>query len=187
MKNRNWLREIGSIPNLLSLLRLVLIPVYVFLYFREKYILSGTVLALSCFTDYWDGWLARRFHMVTGLGKVLDPLADKATQLALFLCLIGQYPQLKNLLICFLMKEATQTALAFVFLCRGQILPGAILSGKISTAICFLTLILLVFLPGLPHRLVNCVIILDSIVLVSALIGYCFAYFGKHSILKKLE
>ena len=81
---RNWKKEILSIPNILSLFRLLLIPVYTVLFLRAErpvdYWWAAGILAVSTLTDMVDGKIARRFHMVTNLGKILDPVADKATQ-----------------------------------------------------------------------------------------------------------
>ena len=90
MRIQNWKKEIFTIPNALSFFRLVLIPVYVFLYMSAKvasdYYMVTAVLTISCLTDFLDGQIARRYNMVSAFGKVLDPIADKATQLSLLLC-----------------------------------------------------------------------------------------------------
>ena len=121
---QNWKKELTAIPNLLTLFRLVLIPVYVTLYLMATcsadYHLAGLILALSCLTDLLDGKVARHFNMVTNLGKLLDPLADKATQLALTLCLSIRYPVLRPVLVLFLIKESFQTAAAAYYLRRGD-------------------------------------------------------------------
>ena len=91
MDIRKWKKEILTIPNLLSLFRLALIPVYVVIYLNARepgqYITAGAILAVSCLTDMVDGKIARRFGMISTVGKVLDPVADKATQFTLTLCL----------------------------------------------------------------------------------------------------
>ena len=84
--------QILTIPNLLSVVRLALIPVIVWLYSVEKnYYGAIGVIALSAATDIVDGWIARHFNMVSDFGKALDPLADKLTQAALLLCLLSKY------------------------------------------------------------------------------------------------
>ena len=70
-------KDIFTIPNLLSFLRLGLVPVYTFLYLHGKILPASIILAISCLTDLLDGFIARRFHMVSDFGKFLDPLADK--------------------------------------------------------------------------------------------------------------
>ena len=85
MQNQNQIRKdepsnkIITIPNILSLFRLCLIPVILWLYLgQQRNLLAGCVLVLSGVTDIVDGLIARRFHMVSDLGKILDPIADTA-------------------------------------------------------------------------------------------------------------
>ena len=75
------LKEYFSIPNLMGYFRILLIPVYLFLYIRaettEEYYMAAVVMLVSFLTDLFDGKIARRFDMVTEFGKILDPVADK--------------------------------------------------------------------------------------------------------------
>ena len=182
MFNKKWKTEIFTIPNLLSLFRLLLIPAYLILYLHAKeprqYHMAGWILAVSCLTDAVDGKIARRFHMVSTLGKILDPLADKITQFVLTLCLSMKYPVLKHVLVLFVIKELFQTALGIIYLQRGKMLPGALTAGKVSTAVLFTSLTMLVFFPDLPARLVKAIALTDSLFLLISFVSYSFAYFG---------
>ena len=93
----NWRKEIRTIPNLLSLFRVVLLPFYLYLVAQHSFYLAGVIIAISGLTDFLDGFIARRYGMVTDLGKVLDPVADKLTQVTILLCLSIRFP-----LFCFL-------------------------------------------------------------------------------------
>ena len=88
---KDWKKEVFTIPNLLSLFRLALIPIYVVIYLNAEaaweYFLAAGILAVSCLTDMIDGKIARHFNMISTVGKILDPIADKATQFTLTLCL----------------------------------------------------------------------------------------------------
>jgi len=79
--------EVLNIPNLLSLLRIALVPVFLWLLLTEMFLLAIAVLALAGLTDFLDGFLARKLNQTTKLGKMLDPVADRlyifATLLAL--------------------------------------------------------------------------------------------------------
>ena len=92
---KDWKKEIFTIPNLLSLFRWVLIPVYVAIYLNAEndadYYLAAGILTVSCLTDLIDGKIARHFNMISTFGKFLDPLADKATQFTLIICLSVKY------------------------------------------------------------------------------------------------
>ena len=100
---KDWKKEIFTIPNLLSLFRLVLIPVYVAIYLNARnstdYYVAAGILAVSCLTDLIDGKIARHFNMISSLGKILDPLADKATQFTLIICLAIKYNVLLEIFI----------------------------------------------------------------------------------------
>ena len=145
MYMKDWKKEILTIPNLLSLFRLVLIPVYVVIYLNAQavtdYYIAGGILAVSCLTDALDGKIARHFGMISNLGKILDPLADKATQFTLILCLAIRHPILWTLVALFVVKESFQLIAGLIILRQGKILSGALLAGKISTAVLFVSLI----------------------------------------------
>jgi cardiolipin synthase (CMP-forming) len=79
-------QELRSIPNLLSLMRLALVPVFLVLMLRDQFVWALVILALASFTDWLDGFIARKFNQITELGKVLDPAADR---LYIFASLIG--------------------------------------------------------------------------------------------------
>ena len=78
--------RVWTAPNVLSFLRLAMVPVFLVLIVRGHDALALLVLVVSSITDYLDGWIARRFHQVTRLGQLLDPLADR---LFIFATLVG--------------------------------------------------------------------------------------------------
>ena len=185
MHNIDWKKEIMTIPNLLSLFRLVLIPVYVSIYLNAtelwQYYLAAFILAVSCLTDLVDGYIARQFNMISNLGKLLDPIADKATQLALTLCLSTRYGAMIFLIILFLLKETFQLVALAMNLRKGKALDGALMSGKVCTTVLFVTLILMVMLPEMPKDIGNLMICLDIVFLLIAFGDYVMAYYGKDS------
>lgn len=182
---KNWKKEVLTIPNLLSLFRLVLIPVYVVTYLKAtnamEYILAGSILAASCLTDMVDGQIARHYNMISTVGKVLDPVADKATQFALTLCLSLKYPVLQPVLVLFVIKESFQLIAMIVSYSRGKVLPGALLPGKICTVVLFTSLIAMVLFPDMPVPLVDAIAVTDGVFLAFSFVSYILAYCGKHS------
>lgn len=188
---RNWKKDILNIPNLLSLFRLVLIPVYVTIYLQAtepaQYYLAGGILAVSCLTDMVDGKIARHYNMITPLGKLLDPLADKFTQLALTICLSMKYPVLRWVLMLFLVKEFFQFGAALVNYRKGKALDGALMAGKVCTTVLFTSLTLLVIVPQMNPRAVSIIAVVDTLFLAYAFIGYIFAFFGKHAKVQNIE
>lgn len=178
---KNWKKEILTIPNLLSLFRLVLIPVYVLIYLNAKeatdYYLAAGILAVSCLTDMIDGQIARHFHMISSFGKILDPLADKATQFTLIICLAVKYSVLWYLVILFVIKESFQLIAGGINLRKGIMLKGALISGKICTTVLFLSLIIMVMIPDLEVNIINIIVIINALFMMIAFINYVIAYF----------
>lgn len=187
----NWKKDIFNIPNLLSLFRLALIPVYVYIYLNatesRDYWLAGGILAVSCLTDMVDGKIARQFNMITPLGKLLDPIADKFTQLILTICLSLKYPVMRPVLILFLAKEFFQFFAALINYRKGKALDGALMAGKICTTVLFTSFTLLVFIPEMDGQMVEIIGLVDGICLVIAFIQYIFAFCGKHAKVRDIE
>ena len=182
---KNWKKEIFTIPNMLSLFRLILIPVYITIYLNAKdqddYYLAGAILAVSCLTDLMDGKIARHFNMISNVGKILDPLADKLTQFSLILCLASHYHLLWYLIALFFIKELFQLIAGAVNLHNGKMLKGALITGKISTTVLFLSLIFMVMMPNLSPHTVTIIAIIDAAFLLVAFADYAFAYHARES------
>lgn len=188
---KNWKKEILTIPNLLSLFRLVLIPVYVTIYLNatttKEYFLAGSILAVSCLTDMIDGQIARRYNMISNVGKLLDPFADKATQFTLTLCLSLKYPILHPVLAMFLAKEIFQLIAFIIHFRRGKALPGSIFAGRLCTTVLFVSLIAMVLFPDMNPVVVDAIAVTDTVFLGIAFVSYIFAFFGKHQKLQDVK
>ena len=178
----DWKKDVFTIPNVLSLFRLGLIPVYMSLYLRaatpRAYYVAGGILALSCLTDLADGFIARRFHMTSRLGRFLDPAADKATQLALALCLSCRYRVLEPVLLVLVLKESVQLLANLLCLRRGKILQGALPAGKVCTAILFISFLMLVLFPQIPAWMVRFLAFGDLTCLLYAFFRYLLVFLG---------
>ena len=181
---RSWKKELFTVPNVLSLFRIALIPVYMVIYLNATdsyhYYVSAAILAVSCLTDMIDGKIARKFNMISTVGKFLDPLADKATQFALILCLAVRYPVLWYLVCLFVVKEIFQLIAAAVAFKKGKMLAGALISGKICTTVLFISLILMVMVPSFSDTVVTIITCIDALFVTIAFIDYFLAYCGTH-------
>ena len=188
---KDWKKEVFTIPNILSMFRLVLIPVYVVVYLNAtelwEYFTAAAILAVSCLTDAIDGKIARHFNMISTVGKILDPIADKATQFTLTLCLSIKYPVLRFVLVLFTIKELFQGIAGLVNLRKGKMLPGALIAGKVCTTVLFISLILLVLMPDLDVKIINAIALMDTVFLSWSFISYILAYFGKNRKVQDLE
>lgn len=166
-------KEIFSIPNLMGYLRILLIPVFCYLYIaKQQYLWAAAVVLFSSLTDLFDGWVARKFNMVTQLGKVLDPVADKLTHAALAICLAVRYPFMWALIGFMAIKEGYMGIMGLVFLQKGKMLDGAMWFGKVCTAVLFTGLLVLFLFPHLPLWLVNSLIGIMMAVILFTLCMY---------------
>lgn len=146
-------KEVFSIPNILSFIRLLLIPLFAWVYLTAgsngEYIFAAVIVAVSGVTDFLDGTIARKCDMITELGKFLDPLADKLTQGTLFLCLAIRHPLMWLLFALWALKDGFMGIMGLVLLKKKHTkLDGANWYGKVCTAIVYVAVILLLFFPA---------------------------------------
>ena len=185
---KDWKKDLFTIPNMLSIFRLLLIPVYIIIYLNADedidYYIAGGILAVSCLTDMIDGQIARHFNMISTIGKGLDPLADKVTQFALIVCLAVKYPVLIPLIVLFFVKEVFQLVACLVALKKKMMLKGALITGKISTAVLFVSLIALVMFPNIDPSYVTVIMIIDAVLLLISFVHYAVMYFTRGSMIE---
>ena len=188
---KDWKKEILTIPNLLSLFRLILIPVYITIYLNAKdaadYYIAAGILAVSCLTDLIDGKIARHFNMISTVGKILDPFADKATQFTLIICLALNYNVLWYIVALFVIKESFQLIAGSINLKKGRVLKGALISGKICTAVLFVSLIFMIMVPNLKDTTVNAIAAIDAVFMLVSLGNYLFTYFSRENKFQALD
>ncbi len=191
MHIKDWKKEIWTIPNLLSLFRLALIPVYIIIYLNARsdadYYIAAGILAVSCLTDLIDGKIARHFNMISKLGKILDPLADKLTQFSLILCLAMKYPILWYLVGLFVVKESFQLIAGGINLKKGKMLKGALITGKICTTVLFISLILMVMLPSLSEGTILVIFITDTVFMLISFFDYLITYSKRENKFQALD
>ena len=170
---RDRSKQLLTLPNLLSVFRLCLIPVFVWLYcWKGNYPATAAILLLSGFTDIADGFIARRFHMISDLGKVLDPIADKLTQCAMLVCLLTRFPLMVCPLIALVVKEATDGFLGLLVVKRTGIVCGAEWHGKAATCLLFAVMVIHVLWYELPPHLSLGLILLATAIQLFSLALY---------------
>lgn len=171
---RQWKKEdVLTIPNGLSVVRLGLIPVFLWLYCKkQKYAWAAGIILLSGFTDVLDGFIARRWNMVSDLGKILDPAADKLTQLAMIVSLAVRYPVIWHLLGLFVLKELTMGVLGLLVVLRTKEVPSARWFGKACTAVLEISMAVLILFPGLPRPAVEAFVLVSGCMLFFSFVQY---------------
>lgn len=135
--------QVFTIPNLLSLFRIILIPFVIGVYIKGHYVGAGVLLIISALSDTADGFIARRYNQITTLGKVLDPVADKLTQFCVAFCLCFSYNALIPLAIVLFVKEFMMGILGVQLLRRGLEPFGARWWGKVATTVFYVGVIIL--------------------------------------------
>ena len=165
--------RIFTVPNFLTAFRILLIPVLMWLYIgRGCYLWATVILVLSGATDVIDGWIARKFNAVTALGKALDPFADKATQLALLICLISRWPHMICLLIIQVIKEAFVITTSWMAAHAQKYIKGAEWYGKLATVVLFFAILPHIFWLNIPAWLSDTLITLGIATATLAMVCY---------------
>ncbi len=166
-----------TIPNVMSLLRLVLIPVIVWLYcFRENHFAAVAVIALSALTDVLDGRIARKYDMVSDAGKILDPVADKVTQVTMIVCLTYRYPQVVILIVLFCIKEAVMVFMGYMAMRYAKSINSAKWYGKACTVVLDASMAFMVLMPSLSKTAINITVALCCCAMILSLAMYLHFY-----------
>ena len=148
-------KNVLTIPNLMTLIRIILIPIFIVLYIKEQYIAALVVIAVSWLSDIADGFVARNFDQVSELGKMFDPLADKLTQLAMIFCLAYRYPLMWLMFGLFIVRDLTQIVLGSMVLAVKDEVNSANWFGKLSTGSVYIVTIILIVWFNIPLWLAN--------------------------------
>lgn len=131
-----------TIPNALSVLRILLIPVFAYLFIQDHVIAAVIVMAVAAFTDLLDGKIARKLNQVTNLGKMLDPIADKLSQIAIVIILLVKYEgPIRYLLGFFIVKELLMLVAGGILLSKGKRPVAAEIWGKLATTVFYVAMI----------------------------------------------
>ncbi len=179
-----------TIPNLLSVIRILLIPVFAVLFYKQEYGWAILTLVLSGLSDFFDGKIARKFNQISALGKMLDPVADKLTQVTLAILLFVSFNNAQDatlkafswVFLVFIVKEIVMVAGGAVMLACG-IRPGAAeIYGKVATFAFYAIMILVIaFGPEvgvfrtvftLPNILMMILVVISAILTLVAFASY---------------
>ncbi|MDE7389536.1 MAG: CDP-alcohol phosphatidyltransferase family protein [Lachnospiraceae bacterium] len=164
-----------TVPNFLSLFRIILIIPFVLLFSSGKIFSALTVLIISGITDCLDGFIARKFNQVSQLGKYLDPLADKLTLIAVCICLSMKYRYFLPILCILAVKEIVVLIGAVYLLCHCVNPPQAKWFGKAATVSFYLSALSVLLLYILNIRSAVLVIVPFAVTVsltIVALLGY---------------
>ena len=175
-------KEIFSIPNLMGYFRILMLPVFLACYNRantpKEYGLAFGLLAVIFLSDALDGFVARKFNMITNLGKMLDPIADKLVQGTLTLAVALRHPLMKVFFVIFLIKEIYMGLMGLYLLRAKNTLNGAQWYGKLCTAVMDAGVLMMLFLPNLAAGISNAIIAVMIAVNLFSLVMYVKFHVG---------
>ena len=177
VKIRLTKKDIWTIPNILSYFRILLIPVMIlcYLYVENPWAAVGVIM-VSSLTDAADGYIARRFNMISEFGKFIDPVADKLTQVSMAACLIVRYPMMWMLFLLMVLRESCLFIWGYLALRKNSYMSGARWYGKISTALVYGVMFFLFLLPKM-QLWADVMIIVCSVAVAGSMILYGKYYY----------
>lgn len=175
-------KKVFTIPNLLSMFRVLLVGVFGYVYWTAKsqsdYNVAIGVLVVSGLTDFLDGKIARKFNMISEVGKILDPIADKLTQAMVACCLALHYGPMKLLFLVLFIKEWIQGIYGMRAVKKAGYNDGALLCGKITTFYLYVMMGLLLLWKGIPMPLAYVLIFIGVGLLLWSFVSYLMLFRG---------
>lgn len=175
-------KKFFTIPNILSVARIIMVPFFVVLYMLEYYKISLVLFVLSGVTDVLDGWIARRFNQVSDIGKVLDLLADKLTMVSVLACLYFNHYINIIIFLVIVGKELFQVA-GGIFLWKKKIVVSSNIWGKLTTVLLYAGIFAIFVFPD--HTIGNIMLFVAIIIALIAMIQYIIKNRRVYSSLKE--
>lgn len=179
--------DLFTIPNILSYIRILLVPVFIYVFLHKWYWQSAIIVVISAVTDVIDGYIARHFNMITDWGKFIDPVADKLMQFSMLVVTIIKVPWVLILVIAFVLKESILLVIGLYIYHKGNNLNGAMWCGKVCTVVLDTSMLVLIALPEsyINDTLSSVVICLVMAFMTLSFVVYLNAYKKLYSTMKK--
>lgn len=169
-------KEIFTVPNLLSSLRLCLAIAFLGICqrygFRENRSLLVMIILVAAVTDLADGKIARTFHQVSKVGRALDPLADKAMQGVMIACLMPYYPLAELVLLLLFVKELMTMAAGWKVIMETEADLEAQWHGKLNTVVTYIVVLILTAGARLPYSTANVLIGACAVCMIMSFVMY---------------
>ncbi len=169
------------IPNILTTVRLVIIPFFAYyMIYAENFWLAAMLFLFSGVTDIVDGWIARKYNMITDVGSVYDPLVDKLMQITSVVCLAlkGIIP---SWIICVVAAKEVSMIVIGIILYIKKLVVRSNWYGKAATVIFYAIILALIVFPQISELLKTVLLAILVIVMLLAAIGYLVKISGSHS------
>lgn len=165
-------KQVFTIPNILSFIRIALIPFILWAFFLDEFWFCAGLIVLSGLTDLADGYIARRFNMISPLGKALDPVADKLTLFAIIVGLACVSDVIFIVLVFFVIKEIIMGIEGLIILQKTGTTYSAKWYGKVTTLFLYFTVIMHVVWSNIPNTVSVIMLIVCDLLMVMTLTLY---------------
>ncbi len=168
------------IPNILTTIRLIIIPFFAyFILVKENFWVAAVLFLLSGITDVVDGWIARRYNMITDVGSVYDPLVDKLMQITSVVCLAFKEIIPIGIICVVAVKEISMIVVGIVLYTKKMVVHSN-WYGKAATVIFYIVISALIIFPGIGEIAKTLLLAVLLIALVMAAMGYLLKISGAH-------
>ncbi len=168
--------QIKTVPNLMTLLRIVLIVPFVYFFINNQLLLAAITIGLSGLTDALDGFFARKLNQITPLGKILDPIADKLTLFAIMVCVTIYTPIIAPVMVILIAKDVLMIIGGSVLIKKKIAPPASKWYGKVGTFVFYISVCLIVFLKaafGYQNDVLSlCLLSVTALIMLFSLVQY---------------
>lgn len=181
MKFKFEIGDLFKLPNILCYIRIIMVPIFLYIYFtadrQSDYYIATAVVLASGITDFLDGQIARRCNMITDLGRIIDPVADKLMQLAMVAALTLKIKYMWILVLYLVIKEVV-TSITGLYVIKKfeRRLNGAKWYGKVCTALLYVVMLVLVAFPKIDAKFQNILLVVCAGSLTLAFVMYMRLY-----------
>ena len=189
-KNEVISKDLMTIPNAISFIRILLITPFVAFFIQRMYLAAAITVGISGLSDLFDGWIARKFHQESELGKVLDPLADKLTLIAVGVCLIFIEPYVLPLMIIMVLKDVLMIIGGTIVINQGVIPPKSSWYGKLSTFMFYISvgMVVLMAIFGYVNKPLSLTVLgITAAMMIFSLVNYAIIFFKIQKQVKNKE
>ena len=189
-KNEVISKDLMTIPNAISFIRILLITPFVAFFIQRMYVAAAITVGISGLSDLFDGWIARKFHQESELGKVLDPLADILTLIAVGVCLIFIEPYVLPLMIIMVLKDVLMIIGGTIVINQGVIPPKSSWYGKLSTFMFYISvgMVVLMAIFGYVNKPLSLTVLgITAAMMIFSLVNYAIIFFKIQKQVKNKE
>ncbi len=176
----NW----KTIPNFISIVRILFIPVFAVLFYKGYTVAAVIILALSGLSDLVDGKIARKFNQISNLGKMLDPIADKLTVFAIAIILFLKFNQAENeslnafswVFLLFIIKDIIMLGFGLFMILKGLHPTSAEIFGKLATTAFYVVMVIVMAFGPEVGALRDFFVLPDMVMMILVVISVIFTF-----------